>query len=451
MDLAASERAQVLVLLLGAVLALVFGIGVLGAFGKALLGKGRHQRAADLAAISAARSMRDDFTRLFEPAFDEHGQPNPRHLEKSEYLARARSTAVEFAARNGADARSVTVAFLDGQSFAPLRVRVTLRGSVPIRATGGRGEEVPIRARAEAELTPPGAVGGITDLEASGGGYAGPLSRRQGKPMRPDVARAFDRMVTAARSDGISLIVNSGYRSNAEQAELYARHPDPKWVAPPGRSLHRLGTELDLGPPSAYRWLARNARRFHFVQRYGWEPWHYGYVLNPRSTPDNYRRAGRAGDGRSAVPAFVPTRFQVPITRTASRWNVSAALLAAQLYVESNFNPFAVSRAGARGIAQFMPGTARLYGLRDPLDPEAAINAQGHLMRDLLRRFGSVPLALAGYNAGAGAVARCGCVPPHPETLAYVARILGLMGGAGVVDGGSAGGTDSDLEVHLVS
>jgi hypothetical protein len=46
-------------------------------------------------------------------------------------------------------------------------------------------------------------------------------------------------------------------------------------VAPPGKSLHRCGTELDLGPPSAYGWLARNAERFHFVQRYAWEPWHW--------------------------------------------------------------------------------------------------------------------------------------------------------------------------------
>jgi LAS superfamily LD-carboxypeptidase LdcB len=54
-------------------------------------------------------------------------------------------------------------------------------------------------------------------------------------------------------TDGVRLIVTSGYRSDAEQAELYKRHPDPKWVAPPGKSLHRWGTELDLGPPSRPR------------------------------------------------------------------------------------------------------------------------------------------------------------------------------------------------------
>ena len=126
------------------------------------------------------------------------------------------------------------------------------------------------------------------------------------------------------------------------------------------------------------------------------------------------------------------------------RWNVSAAMIAAQLYAESNFNPFAVSGAGARGIAQFMPGTGRSYGLANPFDPAASIDAQAHLMRDLLRRFGSVSLALAAYNAGSAPVERCGCVPPYPETEAYVARILGLMGGAASLPPGA------ELDVRLV-
>jgi soluble lytic murein transglycosylase-like protein len=150
-------------------------------------------------------------------------------------------------------------------------------------------------------------------------------------------------------------------------------------------------------------------------------------------------------DGRSAVPSFVPAAYVETIARAASRWNVSAALLAAQLYAESDFNPFAVSGAGARGIAQFMPGTALAYGLTDPLDPSASISAQAHLMRDLLRRFGSVSLALAAYNAGDAAVERCGCIPPYPETQAYVVHILGLMGGALALPDGAS------FEVRLVS
>src|SRR5207245_10401898 len=127
-------------------------------------------------------------------------------------------------------------------------------------------------------------------------------------------------------------------------------------------------------------------------------------------------------------PWCVRAAYADGIAGAASRWTVSAALIAAQLYVESNFNPFAVSGAGARGIAQFMPGTARIYGLANPFDAPASISAQAHLMRDLLRRFGSVSLALAAYNAGAAPVAACGCIPPYPETQSYVHRILGLMG-----------------------
>src|SRR5215208_1096974 len=97
--------------------------------------------------------------------------------------------------------------------------------------------------------------------------------------MRPDVAEAFDRLVAVAQGDGIALVINSAFRSDAEQAKLWAANPDPRWVAPPGTSLHRCATELDLGPPSAYGWLDSNAPRFDFLRRYSWESWHYGTRL----------------------------------------------------------------------------------------------------------------------------------------------------------------------------
>ena len=147
------------------------------------------------------------------------------------------------------------------------------------------------------------------------------------------------------------------------------------------------------------------------------------------------------------MPGFVPARYAPMLREAAQRWNVSATLLAAQIYAESGFNPFARSPAGAQGIAQFMPATARAFGLTNPFDAEQAIDAQAHFMRDLLRQFGSVPLALAAYNAGPGRVAACGCVPPFPETRGYVARILGLMSGAGQP---IAPGDGNALEVRLV-
>jgi hypothetical protein len=421
-----SERGQASIVVVGGLVAVVLGALVLGLVARGGGREARAQRAADLGALAAARAMHDAYSRLFEPVFADHVRPGAQHLGKPEYLALGRAAGERVARSNGAG--SVRVAFPDGDSFAPVRVTVTVRD---VFSVGKR--DTPIEAEAEARLAPPG------ELATTGGGYDGPLATRQGERMRPDVARAFDRMEHAARADGIGLIITSAYRSDAEQAVLFARHPDPRWVAPPGRSLHRLGTELDLGPPAAYGWLARNARSFHFTQRYSWEPWHYGYTLNARSAPP----ARADGAGGSTLPSFVPPAFAPAIARAAQRWNVSATLLAAQLYAESNFNPFATSRAGAQGIAQFMPGTSAAIGLSDPFDAERAIDAQAHLMRDLLRRFPAVPLALAAYNAGPTPVAACGCVPANGESPGYVARILGLMGGAG------AGGVPG-LEVRLV-
>ena len=435
-----SERGQALVLLLGVVAAALVGTLVLVALGQALGGKSRHQRAADLAAVSAAHRMSDDYFRLFEPVTLPNGLPNPHHLSTVEYLARARSVAVRAGDRNGVHLGLTDVTFPDG-GFAPTRVRVRARGEVEVRVENGAGRQrIEVEASAAAELAPLAGGPGMPAM-ASGGGYSGPLAYRGGKPMRLDVAVAFDRMAAAASAEGVALIVVSGFRSDAEQAQLFAANPDPRWVAPPGKSLHRLGTELDLGPDAAYGWLATNARRFGFLKRYAWEAWHFGYVGNAGSASVGYGAAIR--DGRSAIPAFVPREFAAVISRASQRWNVGAAVLSAQLYAESNFNPFASSPAGAQGIAQFMPGTAAGYGLSNPFDPDAAIDAQAHLMHDLLRQFASVPLALAAYNAGPAPVAACGCIPPYPETQAYVAKILGLLDGAGDLTG-------SAFEVHLV-
>jgi hypothetical protein len=423
----AEARGQASILLVGALAAILVGVVILGAAARGVAREAGAQRAADLAALAGARAMYGAYPRLFEPPIVDD-RPNPRHLTRGAYLALARAAAERVARANHAD--TITVGFPDGDTFAPVRIRVGVHDLFEVRRNAER-RRLTVGVAAEAELAP------AEPSTATGGGYDGPLAYRQGKPMRPDVALAFDRLERAARADGVALLITSAFRSDAEQAVLFARHPDPKWVAPPGTSLHRYGTELDLGPPGAYGWLAANAARFHFIGRYSWEPWHYGYGLNAASAPHT------ASEHESALPAFVPEQYAPLLARAAQRWNVSAALLAAQLYAESNFNPFAQSGAGAQGIAQFMPGTARALGLDNPFDAAEAIDAQAHLMRDLLRRFAAVPLALAAYNAGPAPVAACMCVPPYPETRGYVARILGLLGGAGDVAGGG-------LEVRLV-
>lgn len=452
-----AERAQALPAVL-AIAVLIVGLALaLVAVGGAATAKGQLQRSADLAALSAARSMRDDFARLFVPARRADGRLDPDHLERVDYLARARSAAAIAAERNGTDAELLAVRFPDGRSMAPLRVRVVLRARFEAGDGSGDGGARAIGStsvRAEAEVSPPTAAAAASTrpATATGGGYGGPLAYRGGKPMRPDVAAAFDRMAAAARSAGITLVVNSGFRSDAEQQRLWEQNPDPRWVAPPGTSLHRCGTELDLGPPAAYGWLAANASRFDFVKRYSWEAWHFGYDGGPPPCSAEGERVVSRGeaDGRRAagggLPSFVPERFRPPLLASAARHDVSAALLAAQLMAESNFNPNAVSAAGAQGIAQFMPATAAAYGLRDPFDPVASIDAQARMMGELVARFDSVELALAAYNAGPGAVGSCNCIPPYPETQAYVAKIMGLLAGAGDLVAPPAA-----LEVRLVA
>jgi hypothetical protein len=450
------ERGQALLLALGGAFTLIVVALALVAIAAAVTGRGRAQRAADLAAISAARSMRDDLPRLLAPPTLPNGLPNPTHMEKAAYLARALAAANEVAKANEVSAALLRVSFPDSASFAPVRVRAVVTGRLDLgRAEEGEGAPTDVQASAVAEAAVPAGGAGSMPTMASGGGYSGPLAYRQGHGMRPDVAVAFDRMAAAASHAGLGLLVNSAFRSDAEQAALFAAHPDPRWVAPPGHSLHRCATELDLGPESAYGWLAANANRFGFVQRYSWEAWHYGYDRPPApcSAAGNVVGAGGGvagggGDGAFAgaagLPSFVPARFRAPLLRAAVRWNVSAALLAAQLMAESNFNPYAVSPAGAQGIAQFIPSTAAAYGLHDPFDPAAAMDAQAHLMSDLIRQLGSAQLALAAYNAGPAPVQACDCVPPIPETTAYVSRILALLGGAGALIVGN-------FEVRLVA
>ncbi|MFL5873513.1 MAG: transglycosylase SLT domain-containing protein [Solirubrobacterales bacterium] len=427
------EDGQALILALGGALVVIAGALALVAIAGAITGKGRAQRAADLVAISAVRSMRDDLSRLLAPPQMADGRPNPRHIDKPAYLARARVAALAAARANEVDPDRVTLRFPDRDSFAPVRAKATIVAG--LRESGGQRVEASATAEAAAPL---GATSGGGTGMATGGGYGGPLVYRDGEGIRPDAAGAYDQMAAAARADGIVLVVVSGFRSDAEQAELFAAHPDPTWVAPPGQSLHRCATELDLGPSSAYGWLAANASRFGYVQRYSWEAWHFGFQAGPAPCSPEGEAVSAGGAGAAtltstSLPSFVPAQYREPILRSAARWGVPPALMAGQLMAESGFDPNVGSPAGAQGIAQFMPGTAASYGLANPYDPVAAIDAEAHLMSDLLHQFGSPELALAAYNAGPAPVEACHCIPPYPETQAYVTRILALIGGAGAI------------------
>lgn len=117
------------------------------------------------------------------------------------------------------------------------------------------------------------------------------------------------------------------------------------------------------------------------------------------------------------------------IEAAAAAHGLDARLVRAVVQVESAFVAQARSPKGAMGLMQLMPETARQYGLEDPFDPRANLDAGVRHLRRLLDRFTDLRLALAAYNAGEDAVRRAGGVPPWPETLAYVARVLKLVDG----------------------
>lgn len=143
------------------------------------------------------------------------------------------------------------------------------------------------------------------------------------------------------------------------------------------------------------------------------------------------------------APRTSPQTYFPYIRRYAAQYHVPADLLAAQIDAESGFDPNAVSPAGAIGISQFMPATARGFGI-DPHDPVQSIEGQARYMHNLLMHYnGDVRLALAAYNAGEGAVDRYHGVPPYSETQHYIqtiqqrrSRYPGLARGSAPAGGG---------------
>ena len=125
------------------------------------------------------------------------------------------------------------------------------------------------------------------------------------------------------------------------------------------------------------------------------------------------------------------TAYDPIIERAATRHDVDARIVKAVIQVESAFQPRARSSKGAMGLMQLMPRTARQYRARNPYDPASNIEAGTKYLKRLLDEF-ELPLALAAYNAGEGAVRRFGGIPPYAETQAYVTKILGLLGRAGI-------------------
>ena len=307
------QSGQALPALLGIAALAVLLTLALAALGGAVTAKGRAQRAVDLAALSAARSMRDDFSRLFVPARTPAGELDPRHLDREEYLERARSAARQAIEENGLGGATLTVRFQRPESFAPTGVEVLARAEgaagtqpgVP-RGAPERHTEVSVRVAATAELSPSGDQLGSAPESASGGGYSGPLSYRQGEGMRPDVASAFDRLSRAAAGSGVLTGDQLGVPFRRRAGEAVCRQPRPAL----GRSTGPFAASLrDRARPRSRRrlWLARRQCpeiRLRAAVLVG------GLALREaiaRYWFSHLLRCSRAGDGTARLPDTAAT------------------------------------------------------------------------------------------------------------------------------------------------
>ncbi|GAB3596288.1 hypothetical protein GCM10027446_22880 [Angustibacter peucedani] len=166
-------------------------------------------------------------------------------------------------------------------------------------------------------------------------------------------------------------------------------------------------------------------------------------IADVYETPTRIRRVVSAGDGQLGVsstdalgvarPSALrentsrSSRYDALFTAATQKYGLPQGLLKAVAQAESGFDADATSAAGAKGLMQIMPGTARELGV-DPLDPAQAVDGAARLLRQNLSTFGSLKLAIAAYNAGPGAVRKYDGVPPYGETQAYVRRVLANMG-----------------------
>lgn len=155
-------------------------------------------------------------------------------------------------------------------------------------------------------------------------------------------------------------------------------------------------------------------------------------VTEGRKTAASAASPSRGTENRGQQADIIPVSYVNIINSACSRFGVDPSLVHAIVKVESDFNPYAISRKGAMGLMQLMPQTANTMNVRNTFSPNENIEGGVKYLRYLLDRYeGNISLALAAYNAGETAVKKWGTIPPFKETQDYVKKILLIYNGTG--------------------
>jgi len=187
--------------------------------------------------------------------------------------------------------------------------------------------------------------------------------------------------------------------------------------------MRQTGTFLTLSTLLGFIVPAVQADIYKYVDPQGRvyytdEPKHNRYVLLIRTKPINYKQSlSKLSENRQ--------KYAPLIEAVAQKYHMDPRLLHAVIHVESAYNPTAISTAGAVGMMQLMPDTAKRYGVYDRHDPVQNIEGGTRYLKDLIQLFNDLRLAIAAYNAGENAVIKYRhTIPPYPETQRYVQEVL---------------------------
>ena len=233
--------------------------------------------------------------------------------------------------------------------------------------------------------------------------------------------RVFGQAIVAVEENGHKVYVNDTAAAPASDAKtpkqqayrlVYWSQTEHRWKPVPGATTLRKARTA-AAEVASYLGMDGVA-----VPKLGAKPAESASNAKPPEAPE-----------MAVAPVRTSAQIDAAIAQAAARHHVDPNLVRAVVKVESNFNPNAVSRKGAMGLMQLMPGTARELAVTDPFDPQQNIDAGVRHLRGLLDSFdGDVSRSLAAYNAGAKAVEKHGGVPPYAETRDYVRRITKLYG-----------------------